>query len=110
RCLGTAGALQYRASRRVQTTPQIELKTSARVRRIHFCARRLVQRIQLHRMRTKEDVMSETSATRRDVLATSAAAGAATLLPTGPAAGADENAIRAFRIDVPEAKLVDLRR
>jgi pimeloyl-ACP methyl ester carboxylesterase len=54
--------------------------------------------------------MSETSATRRDVLATSAAAGAASLLPAGSAGAADENAIRPFRIDVPEAKLVDLRR
>jgi hypothetical protein len=54
--------------------------------------------------------MAETSATRRDVLATSAAAGAASLFPASSAGAADENAIRAFRIDVPEAKLVDLRR
>jgi pimeloyl-ACP methyl ester carboxylesterase len=54
--------------------------------------------------------MSEPSPTRRDVLATSAAAGAASLLPEGSAGAADDNAIRPFRIDVPEAKLVDLRR
>src|SRR5437867_3545596 len=54
--------------------------------------------------------MSETSATRRDVLATSAAAGAASLLPTGRAAAADDNAIRPFRFNVPDAELVELRR
>jgi pimeloyl-ACP methyl ester carboxylesterase len=54
--------------------------------------------------------MSETSPTRRDVLATSAAAGAVSLLPESPAGAADDNAIRPFRINVPEAKLVDLRR
>jgi pimeloyl-ACP methyl ester carboxylesterase len=54
--------------------------------------------------------MSEPSPTRRDVLATSAAAGAASLLPEGSAGAADGNAIRPFRIDVPEAKLADLRR
>jgi len=54
--------------------------------------------------------MTETSPTRRDVLAASAAAGALNLLPAGPAGAADDSAIRALRIDVPEAKLVDLRR
>ena len=53
--------------------------------------------------------MSEPSPTRRDVLATSAAAGAASLLPEGSAGAADGNAIRPFRIDVPEAKLVKNR-
>jgi pimeloyl-ACP methyl ester carboxylesterase len=55
--------------------------------------------------------MSETSPTRRDVLATTAAAGALGVLnqPTPKAAEAD-SAIRPFRIDVPEEKLVDLRR
>src|SRR5262245_27783736 len=51
---------------------------------------------------------------RRTVLAATAAAGAASLVPTQPTAAADETkggaAIRPFRIDVPEAKLVDLRR
>src|SRR5882724_12441373 len=70
-----------------------------------------VQHIQLQRIcGTKESVMSEPSPTRRDVLATSAAAGAASLLPEGSAGAADDNAIRPFRIDVPEAKLADLRR
>jgi len=54
--------------------------------------------------------MTETSPTRRDVLAASAAASALNLLPAGPAGAADDSAIRALRIDVPEAKLVDLRR
>jgi pimeloyl-ACP methyl ester carboxylesterase len=54
--------------------------------------------------------MSRTSATRRGVLATSAAAGAASLLPAGPAGAAVDNVIRPFRVNVPEAALVDLRR
>src|SRR5689334_3790833 len=54
--------------------------------------------------------MSKTSATRRGVLATSAAAGAASLLSTGRAAVADDNTIHPFRVDVPEADLVELRR
>jgi pimeloyl-ACP methyl ester carboxylesterase len=54
------------------------------------------------------DNMSEPN--RRTVVAATAAAGAASLLPAGSAGAADENAIRTFRIDVPEAKLVDLRR
>src|SRR5262245_20026072 len=54
--------------------------------------------------------MSEVSPTRRDVLATSAAASAITLLFEGPARAAGDNAIRPFRINVPEARLVDLRR
>jgi pimeloyl-ACP methyl ester carboxylesterase len=58
----------------------------------------------------KEIVMTETSATRRDVLATSAAAGAAGLFPAHSAAAAESDAIRPFRINVPEEKLVDLRR
>jgi pimeloyl-ACP methyl ester carboxylesterase len=58
----------------------------------------------------KENVMSATSPNRRDLIATSAAAGAASLLPAGPAGAADDNAVRPFRINVPEAALVDLRR
>jgi pimeloyl-ACP methyl ester carboxylesterase len=58
----------------------------------------------------KEIVMTETSATRRDVLATSAAAGAAGLFPAHSAAAVESNAVRPFRINVPEEKLVDLRR
>jgi pimeloyl-ACP methyl ester carboxylesterase len=58
--------------------------------------------------------MSKTSATRRGVLATSAAAGAASLLSKHATAAADETntsaAIRPFRINVPEAELVELRR
>jgi pimeloyl-ACP methyl ester carboxylesterase len=54
--------------------------------------------------------MSATSQTRRDVLATSAAAGAASLLSAQSAATADADTIRPFHINVPEEALVDLRR
>src|SRR5215831_5326836 len=65
----------------------------------------------LNRIRaTKENVMSETSPTRRDVLASSAAAGAVSLLSGNSAAAADDNTLRPFRINVPEEALVDLRR
>jgi pimeloyl-ACP methyl ester carboxylesterase len=47
---------------------------------------------------------------RRSLLAMSAAAGALSLLPAHLAAAADGNAIRPFRVNVPEADLVDLRR
>ncbi len=55
--------------------------------------------------------MSGTWQTRRDVLATTAAASAATLLGQKLAEAAEgSSAIRPFSIDVPEEKLVDLRR
>jgi pimeloyl-ACP methyl ester carboxylesterase len=56
--------------------------------------------------------MSATSSSldRRGFLATSAAVGAATLLPAAARAGVEGDAIRPFRIDVPEEQLVDLRR
>ena len=58
--------------------------------------------------------MSETSATRRDVLATSAAAGAVSLLTPGPARAADDRnegaAILPFSVHFPEAALVELHR
>src|SRR4051812_22124792 len=47
---------------------------------------------------------------RRDVLATSAAAGAASVIPRAIAATAGNDGIRAFRVDVPEADIVELRR
>jgi pimeloyl-ACP methyl ester carboxylesterase len=47
--------------------------------------------------------------TRRDFLATAAAAGAVGLLGTRPVAAAGDAVVRPFRIDVPEAALVDLR-
>jgi pimeloyl-ACP methyl ester carboxylesterase len=50
------------------------------------------------------------SPTRRHVLATAAAAGATSLLPAALRAATEGNAIRPFRINVPEADLVDLRR
>ena len=50
------------------------------------------------------------SPTRRSLLATSAAAGALGLLPAHLAAAVDGNAIRPFRVNVPEADLVDLHR
>ena len=56
--------------------------------------------------------MSATSSSldRRGFLASSAAVGAATLLPAAARAGAEGDAIRPFRIDVPEDQLVDLQR
>jgi hypothetical protein len=55
--------------------------------------------------------MSETSPTRRDVLATTTAAGALSLLSQQmPEAAERDNAIRSFLVDVPEEKLVELRR
>jgi hypothetical protein len=54
--------------------------------------------------------MSATSQTRRDVLATSAAAGAASLLSAQIAATADASTIRPFHINFPEEALADLRR
>jgi pimeloyl-ACP methyl ester carboxylesterase len=53
--------------------------------------------------------MSATSPTRRDLIATSVAIGAASLLPAHSAA-AESEAIRPFRVNVPEADLADLRR
>src|SRR5262249_48012255 len=55
--------------------------------------------------------MSATSPTRRALLVASAAAGAVSLLPGQFVAAADEgNAVRPFKINVPEEALVDLRR
>ena len=47
---------------------------------------------------------------RRNFLATSAAAGAVSLLPAQMAAAAGDAAIRPFQVNVPEADLVDLRK
>src|SRR3712207_4559927 len=58
---------------------------------------------------TEENAMSAASPTRRGLLATSAASGVFGLLFAHPAA-ADSNAIRPFRVNVPEAELADLRR
>src|SRR4051812_166857 len=71
-------------------------------------------------LRTTEKIMSTSSPTRRDVLATTAAASAAVGLAASAAPGAaapagsgtaqGDNAIRPFHIDVPEEALADLRR
>src|SRR5262249_51531132 len=118
---------------RVQTAPQIDLKTpSPRVAQAYpkveptdpkvsmtpsgngfIASHASVQRISLQRIcATKENVMSATSTTRRDVLATSAAAGAFSLIADQMPQAAEGNiAIRAFHnINVPETALVDLRR
>jgi pimeloyl-ACP methyl ester carboxylesterase len=50
------------------------------------------------------------SSTRRNFLATSAAAGAASLLPARLVLAAEGSPVRPFRIDVPEEQLADLRR
>jgi hypothetical protein len=54
--------------------------------------------------------MSATSATRRDFLATAAAASAVSLLPRQLVAAGDGNTIRPFHISVPQEQLVELRR
>src|SRR2546426_1005483 len=54
----------------------------------------------------QESVMSETSPTRRDVLAATAAAGALLLNQQMPEAAEGTSAIRPFRVNVPEEKLV----
>jgi pimeloyl-ACP methyl ester carboxylesterase len=58
----------------------------------------------------EENVMSATSPTRRDFLATAAAASAVSLLPRQLAAAGDGNTIRPFHVSVPEEQLVELRR
>src|SRR5689334_15412825 len=50
------------------------------------------------------------SPTRRDVLAASAAASAATLLPGQPGAAENKTEIRSFHFDVADATLFDLRK
>jgi pimeloyl-ACP methyl ester carboxylesterase len=50
------------------------------------------------------------SPTRRSILAAAAAAGAVSLLPAQLRAAADPSAIHPFRVNFPEADLVDLRR
>jgi pimeloyl-ACP methyl ester carboxylesterase len=56
--------------------------------------------------------MSEPSSlvSRRDLLAASAAAGALNVVPMGVAKAGERDAIRPFRINVPDEQLVDLRR
>jgi hypothetical protein len=50
------------------------------------------------------------SATRRDVLAASAAAGAASIFPSQVSAAVDRDAIRPFRFNASDEALADLRR
>lgn len=54
--------------------------------------------------------MFESLPTRRNVLATSAAIGAMSLVPRQIAAATENHAVRPFRINVPQEQLVDLRR
>jgi hypothetical protein len=56
--------------------------------------------------------MSESSSlpNRRDLLVASAAAGALNVLPAGVAKAAEGDAIRPFRVKIPEEQLLDLRR
>ena len=58
----------------------------------------------------KKDVMSATSSTRRELLAATVAAGAASLLSAKLSLAAEDASIRPFHISVPEEQLVDLRR
>jgi pimeloyl-ACP methyl ester carboxylesterase len=64
----------------------------------------------VHDAAQMEIVMSAASPTRRDLVAISAAVGAVSLLSAHTAVTAESNAIRPFRIDLPEAELIDLRR
>src|SRR5277367_2155066 len=50
------------------------------------------------------------SITRRGILVAASAAGAVNLLPARRVVAADSDVIRPFRVDVPEAALIDLRR
>jgi pimeloyl-ACP methyl ester carboxylesterase len=50
------------------------------------------------------------SLNRRDFLVSSVAVGASSLLPAAVRAAATDTAIRPFRVDIPEAAIVDLRR
>ena len=54
--------------------------------------------------------MSQTSPSGRDVLAASAAVGAASMLSKRAAFAADSPAIRPFHVSIPEKALTDLRR
>src|SRR5215470_17737939 len=79
--------------------------------RFTVAPRASVQCTQFFGSRNKENVMSGTSQTRRDVLASTAAAGAMSLLNKQRSEAAEGNsAIRPFFINVPEEKLLDLRR
>jgi pimeloyl-ACP methyl ester carboxylesterase len=50
------------------------------------------------------------SLSRRSVLATSVAVGAISFIPAALRAAADDSTIRTFRVEIPEADLVELRR
>jgi len=56
--------------------------------------------------------MSEQSSfpNRRDLLAAAAALGTATMLPTGGPDAAERDAIRPFRVDIPEGEIAELKR
>jgi hypothetical protein len=56
------------------------------------------------------DTLKPSDEGRRNFLGASAAAGAASLLPSGLRAAAGDPAIRPFRFDAPEADLADLRK
>jgi pimeloyl-ACP methyl ester carboxylesterase len=50
------------------------------------------------------------SFSRRSLLATTVAVGASSLIPSNVSAATEDNAIRSFRINIPEEALIDLRR
>src|SRR5712692_2984353 len=54
--------------------------------------------------------MSATSPTRRDFLATAAAASAVSLLPGQLAAAGEDDSIRPFRANIPQEAITELRR
>jgi pimeloyl-ACP methyl ester carboxylesterase len=55
-------------------------------------------------------IASSSHPSRRDLLTVSAAAAALSLLPSGLAKAANGDAVRPFRVNIPEQQLVDLRR
>jgi pimeloyl-ACP methyl ester carboxylesterase len=113
--VGAAGAVRAGDARGVQIAPLINLINGAR----ECCARgRFPQTKQLIEIRRNTmDTIRKTEDIddyRRRLLATAsmgiAAAGAASLLPSQLAAASAGDAIRPFRVEVPEEKLVDLRK
>src|SRR5215218_9066227 len=73
--------------------------------------RALAPRSEANRVRSGEGRMSATFwPTRRGILASSAALGAVGLFHGKPVVATAENAIRPFRVSVPDEELVDLRR
>jgi hypothetical protein len=57
----------------------------------------------------KEDAVSATLTSRRNVIATSAAAAAISLLPRRSVAAPDDSTVRRFKVNVPADAIADMR-